>query len=392
MMKDFNLPLMDNNIDRKDIDTLIEFLQQDPLPRLTNGPKVRELEQKSSEWLGVKHSVFVNSGTSANVLTMLALKNNYPEGGEIIVPPLTWISDINSVVFAGFDLKFVDINLKNLSFDLDQLEQAITDKTRAIFITHVLGLSGLSKRLLDICKRNNIKLIEDVSESHGATHEGIKLGSIGYASNFSFYFAHHMSTIEGGMVCTNDSSFYELCRSLRSHGMVREFDDPTIKQQHIDDNPQLNPDFIFIGPAHNFRSTEINAVLGLSQIEKLDQNNILRTDNFKYFIDNLDSTKYHTDFHMNGQCNYAFIVIMNDQDWKLRDRIENILRENKVEFRRGLSGGGNQLRQPMFKDKQVPLDQFPTIEHVSDFSWYIGNYPSLEKSKIDKLLELLNGV
>ena len=95
---------------------------------------------------------------------------------------------------------------------------------------------------------------------------------------------------------------------------------------------------------------------------------------------------------MNGQCNYAFIVIMNDQDWKLRDRIENILRENKVEFRRGLSGGGNQLRQPMFKDKQVPLDQFPTIEHVSDFSWYIGNYPSLEKSKIDKLLELLNGV
>ncbi len=113
---------------------------------------------------------------------------------------------------------------------------------------------------------------------------------------------------------------------------------------------------------------------------------------FDYFIKNLDSSKYHTDFDMEGQVNYAFIVIQKSSDWELRDKIEKMLDDNKIEFRRGLSGGGNQLRQPCFKDWNIPLDQFEVVEHVSDFSWYIGNYPSLKKEKIDKLLELLNGV
>ena len=199
-----SLPLMSNNIDRDDINYLIEFLQQDPIPRLTNGPKVLEFEKVWSEWLGVKHSVFVNSGTAANELTMLALQYQYPEGGEIIVPPLTWVSDINSVIFAGFNPVFVDINLENLSFDLDKLERAITDQTKAIFITHVLGINSLTERLLEICEQRNIKLIEDVCESHGATFKDKKVGTYGHSSNFSFYFAHHMSTIEGGMVCTKD--------------------------------------------------------------------------------------------------------------------------------------------------------------------------------------------
>ena len=124
-MKNLTLPLMAENIDRSDIDSVIEFLQQDPIPRLTNGEKVVEFEKRWSEWLGVKHSIFVNSGTSANELTMLALKYMFPEGGEIILPPLTWVSDINSVLFAGFDPVFVDINFKNLSFDMDKIESKI---------------------------------------------------------------------------------------------------------------------------------------------------------------------------------------------------------------------------------------------------------------------------
>ena len=185
-MKKLNLPLMSNNIDREDVDCLIDFLKQEPIPRLTNGPKVIEFEEKWSKWLGVKHSVLVNSGTAANELTMLALKYKYPEGGEIIVPPLTWISDINSVLFAEFNPVFVDINFKNLSFDLDKLEEAITEKTKAIFVTHVLGLNALSERLLKICEDNDILLIEDVCESHGVTYNDTKVGSIGFASNFSF--------------------------------------------------------------------------------------------------------------------------------------------------------------------------------------------------------------
>ena len=390
-MKDLTLPLMSDNISREDIDCLVEFLQQEPIPRLTNGPKVVEFEKKWSEWLGVKHSVFVNSGTAANELTMLALRYMYPEGGEIIVPPLTWISDINSILFAKFSPVFVDINLKNLSFDLDKLEESITDKTKAIFITHVLGLNALSERLLKICEDNDILLIEDVCESHGATYDDTKVGSIGFASNFSFYFAHHMSTIEGGMISTNNDYFYQLCRSLRSHGMAREFTDEKLIEKYKNENKDLSEDFIFIGPAHNFRSTEINAVLGLCQLEKLDSNNQIRIDNFKYFVDNLKSDKFYTDFQMDGQCNYAFILIMKEADYELRYLIEKMMKHNGIEFRRGLSGGGNQMRQPFFKSQsKIAYEEYPNIEHIHNFSWYIGNYPTLEQEKIKNLVSLLN--
>ena len=391
-MNKLTIPLMSDNIDRADINCLIEFLQQEPLPRLTNGPKVVEFEEKWSEWLGVKHSVFVNSGTAANELTMLALTHLYPEGGEIITPPLTWISDINSVLFANFEPVFVDINKNNLSFDLDKLENSITDKTKAIFVTHVLGLNALSDRLLKICEERDIKLIEDVCESHGAKFNNNKLGSIGFASNFSFYFAHHMSTIEGGMISTNDNHFYQLCRALRSHGMTREFTDNDLIKKYNDKYNNLNQDFIFIGKAHNFRSTEINAVLGLCQLDRLDSNNHIRIDNFQYFMDNLSSNIYHTDIDMGGQCNYAFITILKDSNWELRDKIERMLDDNGIEFRRGLSGGGNQMRQPYFDNHNFNFDDFPVVEHIHNFSWYIGNYPTLKREKIDKLIGLLNEV
>ena len=247
---------------------------------------------------------------------------------------------------------------------------------------------------MKICEDNNILLIEDVCESHGVTHNNVKAGSIGFASNFSFYFAHHMSTIEGGMISTNDNHFYQLCRSLRSHGMVREFTDDKLIEKYHNDHPDLNEDFIFIGPAHNFRSTEINAVLGLCQLEKLDSNNKIRVNNFKYFVENLNSEKFYTDFEMDGQSNYAFIVIMKEADFEMRHLLETTLKHNGIEFRRGLSGGGNQLRQPFFKNKLKEhelYENFSNVEHVHNFSWYIGNYPTLEIEKIDNLLGILNG-
>jgi CDP-4-dehydro-6-deoxyglucose reductase, E1 len=391
MSTNFYLPLMDDNITREDVNSVIDFLNQNPIPKLTNGPKVVEFEKQWSEWAGVKHSLFINSGASANELTMLALKYIYG-GGEIIVPPLTWISDISSVMFAGFKPVFVDINFDNLSFDMSKLKEAITPNTRAIFLTHVLGINGLTDELLKICKEKNIKLIEDVCESHGTTFKGKKVGSFGFASNFSFYFAHHMSTIEGGMICTNDDKFYQICRALRSHGMMREMTDDDMKQEIIQSNPDLNPDFIFIGPAHNFRSTEINATIGLNQLPRLDDNNKKRVANFNYFISNLNAEKYITELRTAGQCNYAFIVIMRDDSFAVRDKIESTLREKGIEFRRGLSGGGNQMRQPFMKQFNYNLDNYPNIEHVHNFSWYIGNYPSLPQEKIDYLLEVLNNL
>ena len=381
---------MEDNITKEDIGELVSFLTQDKIPKLTNGPKVLEFEKQWSEWVGVKYSLMLNSGASANELTMLAIRYMAGEG-EVIVPPLTWISDVASVLFAGLTPVFCDINLRNLSFDLDDLESKITPKTKAIFLTHVLGLNGITPRLLEICEKHEIVLIEDVCESHGSTYQGKKTGSIGFASNFSFYFAHHLSTIEGGMICTNNERFYQVCRALRSHGMIREMTDESLKAAIIEQHPDLNKDFIFLHPSHNFRSTEINAVLGLSQIKRLDENNQKRIDNFNYFISKLDSQYYVTDLEMEGQCNYAFIVILKTASFAMRDRLEKVLRAEGIEFRRGLSGGGNQLRQPYFKENwSVDHSKYPVVNHVHDFGWYIGNYPSLRRESIDTLLEILN--
>jgi CDP-6-deoxy-D-xylo-4-hexulose-3-dehydrase len=175
--------------------------------------------------------------------------------------------------------------------------------------------------------------------------------------------------------------------------MTREMTNEKLRQQIIDENPDLNKDFIFLNPAHNFRSTELNAVIGLSQIKKLDSNNTNRVDNFKDFIDRLDSNKYITDLEVEGQCNYAFIIMLKEPSFEMRDKLESTLSENGIEFRRGLSGGGNQLRQPYFKKYyNINHDDFKNVDHVHHFGWYVGNYPSLEQEKIDTLLNILNNL
>jgi CDP-6-deoxy-D-xylo-4-hexulose-3-dehydrase len=386
-----NWPLMENNITREDLEVLIKFLRG--APRLTQSSNVQAFEAEWSKWLGVRHSVFVNSGSSANLISMAALKHLYGEG-EIIVPPLTWVSDIASVLQNGFKPVFVDINPKNLCMDDRQVIAKLSDKTRAVFITHVQGFNGLTDRLISALEEQNIPLIEDVCESHGATFKNRKLGSFGLISNFSFYFAHHISTIEGGMVCTNDQNVYETVRMLRSHGMVREASSEIIKKRYIQANPDLSPDFIFAFPAYNVRNTEIGAVLGRNQLKRLDENNVKRKRNFEIFLNNLDPKKYRTDFDLEGSCNYAFNLVLKKPDHQLRDRVEESLRDAGVEFRRGSSGGGNQLRQPYLRavipDRE--WEKYPEVEHIHFFGYYIGNYPDLREKKILGLCQLLNKI
>ncbi|NQT10535.1 MAG: DegT/DnrJ/EryC1/StrS aminotransferase family protein [Desulfobacteraceae bacterium] len=384
-------PLMENNITMEDLNVLIEFLKGQP--RLTQSENVKAFECEWSEWLGVRYSVFVNSGASANFITMAAIKHLYGVG-EVIIPPLTWVSDIVSVVQNGFKPVFVDINPKNLCMNDKQVIAKLTDKTKAVFLTHVQGFNGLTDRLLDVLKKKNIPLIEDVCESHGATFKGKKLGSYGLASNFSFYFAHHMSTVEGGMVCTNDRTIYETARMLRSHGMVREIEDNSLKEKYIRENPELTPDFIFALPAYNMRNTEIGAVFGRSQLKRLNENNAKRRKNFEIFLNNLDPAKYRTDFDLEGSCNYAFNLVIKKPDPQFRDKVEEAMRDVSVEFRRGSSGGGNQLRQPYLKGivPENEFEKYPEMEHVHFYGYYIGNYPDLEEQKILNLCSLLNHI
>jgi CDP-6-deoxy-D-xylo-4-hexulose-3-dehydrase len=384
---------MDNNILREDLDAVIAFLSQDN-PRLTNGDKVREFEAKWSEWLGVKYSVMVNSGASANLAAISALKYLAGEGGEIIVPPLTWVSDISAVIWNGFTPVFADIDPQTLGMSDEKIMEKLSDKTKAVFLTYVLGLNCLTDRLLDELKARNIPLIEDVCESHGTTFKKQKLGSFGLMSNFSFYYAHHMSTIEGGMICTNDGAFYDCVKMLRSHGMVREAYMDRTKEYYKVNFPEVHPEFTFAFPAFNIRSTEISAVIGLNQLPRLDENIQKRNENFSLFLDNLDSSKYRVEYNRAGMSNYALILVLRQPDEELFRKVGQALRDHDVEFRQGTAGGGNMLRQPFLRrmvgDKAWLA--YPEVEHIHRFGMYIGNYPSLNKETILAVCGLLNAV
>jgi CDP-6-deoxy-D-xylo-4-hexulose-3-dehydrase len=384
-------PLMRNNFSRKDLDAVIRHLQQDD-PILTNGPNCRAFEKEWSDWLGTEFSVFVNSGSSANLLSMAVLKIMHPEGGEIIVPPLTWVSDIASVIQTGFEPVFADIDPHTLAMDTDKIISKVTENTKAVFLTHVQGFNGLTDKLIDFLQDKNIPLIEDVCESHGATHNGKRAGSLGLMSNFSFYYAHHMSTIEGGMVCTNDDEVYETLRMLRSHGMVREASRPSTIQRYQLENPELNPKFIFAFPSYNMRNNEIGAILGREQLKRLDANNAIRSRNQDRFLATINPSAYQTDFLVEGSSNYAFNLVLKEKDASLMARLMDILDDNSVEFRRGSAGGGNQLRQPYLQGivGNNAWKEFPVTDHIHFYGMYIGNFPELTLDEVDEIVAFVN--
>ena len=380
---------MQNNITISDRKVAANFIRNSEI--FTASSKVREFENRWSKWLGVKYSIFVNSGSSANFLTFLAIKLIYGTG-DVIVPPLTWNSDIIALIKNDFKPKFVDINLRTLSMDNKSIIDKLNSKTKAVFLTHAQGFNGLTKELILELKRKKILLIEDVCESHGATFQNKKLGTFGKISNFSFYYAHHLSTIEGGMICTNDKKIYETIKILRGHGLLRESGNKIFESKIKKKYKKLSPNFIFLYPGFNMRNNEIQAVIGLNQLKRLNKNNKIRTSNFNYFIKNLDRKKYYCNFLIEGNSNYAFPIILNKANLTKRNNFEKYLYKNKIEFRRGNAGGGNQLRQPYLKKyiKNINLNNFSNVELVHNYGYYIGNFPTLDKNKIKKILKILN--
>ena len=384
-------PLIKNNITREDLDKVISHLKKSD-PILTQSKYVNLFEKKWSKWLGVKYSVFVNSGSSANLISIFILKILNPNGGEVLLPSLTWSSDVSAVLHSGFKPVFVDIDIDTLSMNNNEILKKINSKTKAVFLSHIQGFSGLSNNLLKVLKKRKIMLIEDVCESHGAKHEKKKLGTYGAISNFSFYYAHHMSTIEGGMVCTNDENIYQLARMLRGHGLLRESNNKTLKNKYIKKFKDLNSEFIFTHPAFNMRNNEIGAIIGINQLKYLNKNIIKRNKNHKLFLDKLNSKKFFTEFKLIGSSNYAFNLILKNKDPILFKKICKNLLKNNIEFRVGSAGGGNQLRQPYLKKifAKNYFKLFPNTDHIHFFGMYIGNYPDLNEIDIDKICKIIN--
>jgi CDP-6-deoxy-D-xylo-4-hexulose-3-dehydrase len=391
----YKWPLINDNVSQKDREILSEFILSGQ--RLTNGLKVREFESLWSKWLGVKHSVMVNSGNSGNFISIAMVKELYGIG-EIIVPPLGWVSDISSVVQLGMTPVFVDISMDNLSITAENIEKAITPKTKAIVLVHCLGFNAINEKILEIAKKYNLVLIEDCCEAHGATFKGQKVGSFGDISIFSFYFGHHITTIEGGMVCVNDDKFNDWVRLFRSHGMTRE------ASQELQDRfkhtyPELNPLFTFAVAGFNMRSTEINAVLGIEQMNRIDSNVEKRRHNFKIWLDNLDIFKFYTEFDVEGNSNFALPLIMKPlyvDRFNINDDFSgvlDVLNLSGVEYRLGTAGGGNQALQPYLTKYEHRIEgELTNVNYIHSNSLYIGNHTDLTDEQIIDLCKLLNYV
>ena len=383
---------MSNNINQADKRALIRFIRQSD--KFTNGEKVKTFEKRWSKWLGVKYSTFVNSGASANLITLKILRELKKNKSEVIVPAFTWNSDVVSIINSGFKPIFVDINLRNLALDEEKVKKKISKKTAAIFLTHAMGFVGISKEFLKYIKNKKIFLIEDACESHGSHLDGKKSGALGNISNFSFYYSHHMSTIEGGMICTNSKEIDSLAKMKRGHGLLRDSQNSKligkIKKKYKD----LNSDFIFFTEGFNVRNTELAAVIGIGQIKRLNKNIMKRNENHKIFLNNLREDIFFKKFDLKGSSNYALHLILKRKNRSLFKEVTSKLKSKLIEYRIGSAGGGNQLRQPYLKNlrKKHNLKNFKNTEHMHFYSLYVGNYPDLKKNKILKLCKILNEI
>lgn len=378
---------MEGKFDNEEREGLCNFIKS--TDRFTNGPLVHEFEKTWSNWVGVKNSAMTNSGASGNYLSIAILKHLKGKG-EVIVPSLGWSTDISSLIQLGLTPVFVDINPNNLCMDEKALENAITSKTIGVVLIHTLGFNGLSENIINICIKNNLFLIEDCCEAHGATFKDKRVGSFGNLSIFSFYYGHHISTIEGGMVCSKNDELHDLAKMFRSHGMIREASQE-LQNKYKNNYKDLNPLFTFAVPGFNLRSTEINAFIGLQQMQKIDLIIKKRSDNLNHWLKNLNKDKYFTNFNQEGSSNFALPLVLNEENPDLFLKLKSYLTKSEVEFRVGTAGGGNLARQPFVINNSHRISgTLKNTDKIHSYGLYVGNHENLNNENINRVVEAIN--
>jgi CDP-6-deoxy-D-xylo-4-hexulose-3-dehydrase len=369
MNKDITWPLMGETITFKDRVKMAYFALT--AEKFTNGEKVKKFEHEWSVWLKSKHSLYVSSGSTANFLLVAAVKElyNLKAGDKVLVPACTWVTNIGPLIQLGLKPIFCDINLYNFSFDLNHAQSIAKDHPdiRMIFVTHLLGLPAENKKLKQIFP--NALLIDDVCESHGCIDtDNKKVGSDSLGATFSFYFGHHMSTVEGGMISTNDPTLYDLMKMKRSHGLAREssyFKDYSYQYSGVDKQ------FLFITDGYNFRNHEIPAVLGSSQLARLDKMIEIRKRNYKLFTDIIDNYPdlFYTIKYDPNNSSFCFPFVCKSKI--IMEKMKYSFIRNGIEYRPIVSG--NLLKQPFLKDYRLEKNSSNTIDIVHDQGVYIGN-------------------
>lgn len=375
---------MRNSINFIDKLKLIQFILSTNY--FTQGKKIIELEEEWSNWLGAKHSLFVASGSSANFLLIASLieKYNLKKGDKVLVPACTWVTSINPIFQLGLEPVFCDVNIVNFSFDEDELE-FISKKhsdIKIVFTTHLLGFSANIKKYKEYFPK--AIFIDDVCESHGCLDEdGTKIGSNSLGATFSFYHGHHMTTIEGGMISTNDSDFYDLLKLKRTYGLARvsnKFSDYSTQ------NSDIEKMFLFVTDGYNFRNTELAAVLGLSQLKRLDDNIYNRRKIYSKFVELLNNNENFYSL-VNDSRNSSFCLPFICKSVDIKNKLINKLIDNKIEYRPIVAG--NLIKQPYIKYKLETKKKIPIVDIIHSQGLYIGNNQFVTEKEIKFLEHLL---
>jgi CDP-6-deoxy-D-xylo-4-hexulose-3-dehydrase len=372
-------PLMDTAITESDKKSLIDFITS--TDRYTCGQKVKEFEDRWSEWLGCKYSLYVTSGSTANLLLMSAVKELYeiPDGSKVLVPACTWVTNVSPVFQLGLEPVFCDVDLERYSFDLNTLPE---EDIKIVFITHLLGLNAPVEALKE--RYPNAIFIEDICESHGVrAPDGTKRGSTSTGGTFSFYYGHHMTTIEGGIISTDNELLYELMKIKRSHGMARLLSLPYYEEA-IKKHPNIDPSFLFLTDGFNFRNTELNAVLGLEQLKRLDQNIETRRRNFECFMKHLDPERFYVPYNDPGNSSFSLpFICRNKEDMP---KLKAVFKELGVEYRPVVSG--NLLLHPFLKRWKDTVE-VPNANIINDNGVYIGNSQFVTEDMIVKVFDAI---
>lgn len=378
--------LAEDTIGQADLEALGDWLASGP--QLTQGPLVAEFERRWSQWQGSAFSIMVSSGSTANLALVTALHLAHPHERplHLAASSVTWSTNVTPSVLYGHELTLVDINPRTLGMDPAVAYRLITeDACDAIFITHLLGFNAATTELLDAIRLSGKILIEDCCEAHGSKLGESKVGTLGLASTFSFYFGHHMSTVEGGMISTDDPDLADRLRLLRDHGLARasrQYDDYARMHSQIDRR------FLFVLPGMNYRSTEIGAFLGLRQLDLIDGRIDHRNANLDIFLDMAPEWLWK-DFERAGASSFAIPLIAVDSVGfdVVRATIERLGIESRPIV------AGNLARQP-FLAGYPRLHLFPedlaVANHVHDFGLYVGNGHHVEQSMVAHLCEQLH--
>lgn len=376
------IKLVKDTISHQEIDHLCDWLKT--YPQLTKGKLTEEFEQQWSNWLGVKHSVFVNSGSSANLAMLYALKvSGRLKNNKVIVPCVSWVTTVSPVIQFGMHAILCDTDKETLGLDVDYFEKLCKEHNPAcVIIVHVLGFPNKMNEILEICNKYGVILLEDSCESVGSEYSGKQTGTFGLMSSFSTYFGHHFSTIEGGFICTNDFELYEILKSIRSHGWSRDLSDKTKTilqtENGIDDFRNF---YTFYYPGFNLRATDVQAFLGINQLKTLKEKNSKRYKNLKSYDSLIQNNYWKIKF--NGFIsNFAYPIIHPK-----KNIIAKNLQNQNVECRPLICG--SMSRQPFFY-KQYGFKEYAFSDIIHDNGLYLPNNPDITEDEIKYIANIVN--